>query len=153
MPSNPQLLEPVLHEVDCPGITLSVKEWATPPGEPPPIVALHGFTGSAETIAPACAEFEGRRIVAPDLVGHGASDSPQDLRPYSMAACVEQVVHALDTLEVERCDLLGYSMGARVALSLTVAHRERVRSLALIGGTPGIQSVGERRTRGALLPD
>lgn len=139
----------MIHEIDHDGETLSVSEWAAAASDPPPVVLLHGFTGSAQTIAPLRGRLGDRRVLAPDLVGHGSSSSPADPRHYSMEACVAQVLAALDTLEVDRCDLVGYSMGARVGLSLTAARPERVRNLALIGGSPGLADESARTSRRA----
>ena len=91
--------------------------------------------------------FTRRRVLAPDLIGHGLSASPGDVRLYSMAACLAQLEAALEGLGVDRCDLVGYSMGARVALSLTVSRPQFVRNLALIGGPPGLTDEPQRSAR------
>ena len=69
----------IQHRLVCRGIGLTVTEWPARPSEPPPVLLLHGFTGRASTMSSLAAHFEKRRVLAPDIVGHGASDSPADL--------------------------------------------------------------------------
>ncbi|MCG8347697.1 MAG: 2-succinyl-6-hydroxy-2,4-cyclohexadiene-1-carboxylate synthase [Chloroflexales bacterium] len=113
-----------------------------------PLLLLHGFTGSAATWGAHIPHFATRRqIIAPDLIGHGQTDAPANAARYSMAHCVADLLTLLDTLEVERADVLGYSMGGRVALHLAVAAPHRVRSLLLESATPGIDKSAERAER------
>jgi len=128
------------------GIFLRVVRWGNP--EAPALVLLHGFTGSAESMA-GVGEALGAdfHVHAVDLVGHGGSAAPEAEEFYSMERCVAQVLAALDALDLKRAHFLGYSMGARVALSLAVARPERVASLTLIGVSPGLSDPGDRAAR------
>ena len=83
-----------------------------------PVVLLHGFTGSVETMAGVAEQLAAWRRVRIDLVGHGRSPTPADPAAYRMEACVDQVIAALDARDVGRAHLIGYSMGGRVALAL-----------------------------------
>jgi 2-succinyl-6-hydroxy-2,4-cyclohexadiene-1-carboxylate synthase len=125
------------------GLPVSVSEW---PGEGPPVVLLHGFTGDGQDWAP-FARALGRRAVAPDLLGHGASVAPVAAAPYALDAQLGRLEAIFDRLRLGRVVLIGYSLGARLALHL--ALRRRVRGLVLIGGTPGLADEGERATRRA----
>ncbi len=117
-------------------------------GTGPPLVALHGFTGSLETWAPFRDVLERRfTLVTVDLLGHGASDCPPDPRRYRMERCVADLLTIFDRLDLDRVDLLGYSMGGRVALHLAVAAPERIHALALESASPGIRSSAERAAR------
>lgn len=117
-------------------------------GRGPASLVLHGFTGCAASMqVVADALTPGRRVIRPDLVGHGESDAPDDVAAYTMKACVDQLRALLDRFSIERVDLIGYSMGGRIALSLAVASPERVRSLALVGATAGLASASERAAR------
>ena len=145
-PSTAGQPEALIHRLDCAGIGLAVHEWPGSAIELPPLVLLHGFTGSAATMSSIAMEFDERRVLAPDLVGHGETECPADLRHCTMAACVAQVMAGLEQLGVDQCDLLGYSMGARTALSLSAAHPV-VRNLVLIGGTPGLADPSDRAAR------
>jgi 2-succinyl-6-hydroxy-2,4-cyclohexadiene-1-carboxylate synthase len=117
-------------------------------GAGPPLLLLHGFTGSARSwdgVRPGLASYA--RLILPDLVGHGASPKPDDLARYSFEACVADLVQLLDDLAIDRAHVLGYSMGGRVALHLALAHPDRVRSLLLESASPGIEDPVERAAR------
>jgi naphthoate synthase len=115
-----------------------------------PVLLLHGFTGCAEGLEGLAARLrDGLRVLRVDLVGHGGSDAPHDLEAYTMASCTADLAAVQDALALGACHLVGYSMGARVALAFGVAHPERVRSLALIGGRAGFADPDERRDRRA----
>ena len=125
-------------------ITLSV-ELA---GDGPALLLLHGFTGSASTWAPLVPELSARRrTIAVDLIGHGRSDAPGGAERYRVERCVDDLGALLDALEVEAADVLGYSMGGRVALHLAAAMPRRVRSLVLESSSPGIADPAERAAR------
>ena len=144
-------MKPGSHFVDAGGVQLHVRldpaqdrslKWSEG------IVILHGFTGSCESMAnvvvPLTRNWPTIRI---DLVGHGRSEAPKAIEPYRMHDCVDQVVGVLDALKLSRTRFLGYSMGGRVALSLGVAHPGRVRSLLLVGVSPGIADAEARAAR------
>jgi 2-succinyl-6-hydroxy-2,4-cyclohexadiene-1-carboxylate synthase len=112
------------------------------------LLLLHGFTGSAATWGTHISHFAAcRQIIAPDLIGHGQTDAPAHTARYSMAHCVADLLALLDTLEIEQTDVLGYSMGGRIALHLAAAAPQRVRSLLLESATPGIDKSTERAER------
>jgi 2-succinyl-6-hydroxy-2,4-cyclohexadiene-1-carboxylate synthase len=134
------------HERRVPvdGVCLRVRE----AGRGRPVLMLHGFTGRAESLeALGEALAVRRRVVCVDLIGHGESDAPDALACYAMGRCVGQLVGVLDALELERPHGLGYSMGARVALALCVAHPERLASAMLVGARAGLCDAEERRLR------
>jgi pimeloyl-ACP methyl ester carboxylesterase len=103
-----------------------------------PIVLVHGFAsncyvnwvhpGWVETLTGA-----GRRAIALDNRGHGASSKLYDPAAYHSAMMAEDVRALLDHLRIEGVDVMGYSMGARIAAFLAVEHPARVRSLVLGG--------------------
>jgi 2-succinyl-6-hydroxy-2,4-cyclohexadiene-1-carboxylate synthase len=127
-----------------PGLSLSVETL----GAGPPLLLLHGFTGTgrglAEFSAPLAARYRCLRV---DLIGHGASDAPRGVAPYTMARCANQLAALLDRLGVERAHVFGYSMGGRTALALACAHPQRVASLALVGASAGIEDAAARAAR------
>ena len=115
-----------------------------------PILLIHGFASNhrvnwvnprwVETLTKA-----GRRVVAFDNRGHGASEklyAPADYRADLMA---RDAANLLSHLRIGRADVMGYSMGARIASFLTLARPELVRSL-ILGG------LGDRLVHGAGLP-
>jgi pimeloyl-ACP methyl ester carboxylesterase len=75
----------------------------------------------------------GRRVVAPDMRGHGASGKPLDAVAYRDRAMARDVLALLDHLGLERVDVLGYSMGSGVVAQLASLAPERVTSIVLGG--------------------
>jgi 2-succinyl-6-hydroxy-2,4-cyclohexadiene-1-carboxylate synthase len=126
-------------------------------GSGPALVLLHGFAGSAAGWATHAEVFARSYLtIAIDLVGHGLSDAPADPRRYGMAHCVEDVLGVLDHLRIRRAAVLGYSMGGRAALALTIAAPERVGALILESASPGLRDPEVRLARAsqdALLAD
>ncbi len=95
------------------------------------LVLVHGLLMNRrmfERLAPALAR-RGNRVVCVDLLGHGRSDRPEDLRLYSMPLFARQVAALLDHLGEASAVVGGTSLGANVALELAVRDPERVRGL------------------------
>jgi pimeloyl-ACP methyl ester carboxylesterase len=114
-------------------------------GEGAPIVLVHGFASTKETnwVAPGWVDTltgAGRRVIALDNRGHGASSKLYDPARYHTALMAEDVRALMDHLRFSRADLMGYSMGARTVAFVAHAHPTRVRSL-IMGGL-GIRLVG-----------
>ncbi len=116
-----------------------------------PILLIHGFASNhrvnwvnprwVETLSNA-----GRRVVAFDNRGHGESQklyAPADYRSDRMA---RDAANLMARLGIERADVMGYSMGARIASFLALAEPRRVRAL-ILGG------LGDRLVHGAGLPE
>ncbi|HET8543039.1 MAG TPA: alpha/beta hydrolase [Pseudolabrys sp.] len=120
-------------------------------GEGEPIVLVHGFASTKEVnwVQPGWVSTlnrAGRRTVALDNRGHGASSKLYDPVAYHSAAMADDVRALLDHLKIARADIMGYSMGARIAAFLAVKHADRVRS-AILGG------LGIRLVEGVGLPE
>lgn len=119
-------------------------------GDGPPLLMLHGFTGSLENWR-SHAEMlsEHYQVLTVDLPGHGRTDAPDDPVRY----CMEWVADELTTLlrriylGIQPVHLLGYSMGARLALYMAHEYPDYVRSLILESGSPGLATVDEQQTR------
>ncbi|MBC1320906.1 2-succinyl-6-hydroxy-2,4-cyclohexadiene-1-carboxylate synthase [Listeria welshimeri] len=108
-------------------------------GEKPVLLMLHGFTGSNKTFQESITHLEEHfSIVAPDLLGHGKTDSPDEIARYSIERIVEDLVTILQELKIMQCFVLGYSMGGRVATAFASAHPEMVRGLILVSSSPGL---------------
>jgi len=117
-------------------------------GQGTPLLLLHGFTGGGDSLGPVVERFASRhRTIAPDLVGHGRSDAPDEVSHYTMEACVAQLIAVLDALAIESTDVFGYSMGGRTALALCAAHPERIRRAVLVGASAGLATEAERAAR------
>jgi pimeloyl-ACP methyl ester carboxylesterase len=117
-------------------------------GEGEPIVLVHGFASNKQVnwVHPgwvATLTRAGRRVIALDNRGHGASSKLYDPAVYHSAMMADDVRALLDHLRIERADLMGYSMGARIVAFLAVEHPARVRSLVLGGlGIRLVKGVG-----------
>lgn len=108
-------------------------------GEKPVLLMLHGFTGSNKTFQESITHLEEHfSIVAPDLLGHGKTDSPDEIARYSIERIVDDLVTILQELKIMQCFVLGYSMGGRVATAFASAHPEMVRGLILVSSSPGL---------------
>jgi pimeloyl-ACP methyl ester carboxylesterase len=75
----------------------------------------------------------GRRTIAYDNRGHGQSEKLYDPSRYGAPTMAEDALRLFDHLGIGRADVMGYSMGARIATFLVLAHPERVRNLILAG--------------------
>lgn len=120
-------------------------------GEGEPIVLVHGFASTKEVnwVEPGwlgTLNRAGRRVVALDNRGHGASSKLYDPAAYHSATMADDVRALLDHLKIARADIMGYSMGARITAFLAVKHADRVRS-AILGG------LGIRLVEGVGLPE
>jgi 2-succinyl-6-hydroxy-2,4-cyclohexadiene-1-carboxylate synthase len=119
----------------------------TPDGSPP-IVLLHGFTGSKQSFrALRRALRMHHRVISFDLPWHGGTTISVSEESFSIGRCAAALVEVLDKLGVSRFALLGYSMGGRVALALAVAYPERVVRLILESASAGLKSVAQRAAR------
>jgi len=107
-------------------------------GEGEPILLIHGFASNIVTnwVDPGWVHTlvaAGRRVIAYDNRGHGRSGKLYDPAAYGAPLMAEDGRRLLDHLGIARADVLGYSMGARIATFLALAHPDRVRSL-IVGG-------------------
>jgi len=104
-------------------------------GTGPPVILIHGFGGSMwqwEHQQHALAEHF--RVLTLDLPGSGLSDKPDiEYRPDQMLGFL---VGFMDALEIPHATLVGNSMGAGLAIAMTLEHPARVAKLVLIGGLP-----------------
>jgi len=135
-----------------------------------PVLFLHGFSGSGLSWAGIAGLGSRIRAIVPDLPGHGATgweadpgpaaepdagtgavgtgDGPSDRRPRaSVERTADDLAAIVRRLGAERVDVVGYSMGARIALRLAVAHPEVVGRLVLEAPSAGIADPAARAER------
>jgi pimeloyl-ACP methyl ester carboxylesterase len=118
--------------VDVAGHSLFLHEWGEPAA--PAVLFLHGSGDDGrQAAALAGTVAQDRRLVAPDLPGHGGSPRAHadSYRPSGVAALV---VGLLDELGVAAAALVGFSWGASICCHVAARHPDRVRSLVLIEG-------------------
>jgi non-heme chloroperoxidase len=117
-----------LHPV-APGVELFAQDL----GAGTPVVLLHGWALSHEVWDRQIGVLldAGRRVIAVDLRGHGASTKCAD--GYDVDQLSDDVAVLLRALDVEAVDLVGWSLGGLTAFALAARHPERVRRLVLVG--------------------
>lgn len=116
-----------------------------------PLLLLHGFMGSADDWLPFQYEWmQDHLTIAPDLPGHGRTATPTDPARTHIEAVAADLLAICDEVAPGRpLDVLGYSMGGRVALAFALSNPQRVRSLMLESASPGLKTDAEREARRA----
>lgn len=134
-------------------LQIAYEDWDADPGPAtgPPVVLHHGFLADGRLnwlYGGVVGAFRaaGRRVVAPDARGHGRSDKPHDPALYGEDRMSRDLSELLDHLGLDQVDLVGYSMGAIVAL-ITASRDPRVRRLVVGGVGSGVVEVGGVETR------
>jgi pimeloyl-ACP methyl ester carboxylesterase len=126
------------------GCNMSILEAGT--GDP--VTCIHGLGGTKASFLPTVAALADRhRVIALDLPGFGESDKPISA-PYDAEYFAREVVWLLDALGIERTDLIGNSMGGRVAIEIGLRYPERVRRIALL--SPALAWLRDRPWRWLL---
>jgi pimeloyl-ACP methyl ester carboxylesterase len=104
----------------------------------PPILLIHGFASTLRRNWRETGWFEalvaaGYRVIAYDQRGHGVSDKRYDAADYAPDRLAADALAVLDAAGAGRAALIGYSMGARIALEVAIAAPARVDGLVLSG--------------------
>jgi pimeloyl-ACP methyl ester carboxylesterase len=126
-------------------------------GDGPPVLLIHGFASNHRVNWVATSWVRdlvaaGRRVVAFDNRGHGESGKPHDPAAYGTPTMAEDARRLLDRLGIGRTDVIGYSMGARIAAFFALAHPGRVRRVVLSGLGEGlVKGVGPPQEIAAAL--
>lgn len=123
-----------MHKFNSAGVEIAYEV----AGAGEPILLIHGFastgrvnwwdTGWVKALTDA-----GRMAITIDNRGHGASEKLYDSALYPATEMAEDARRLLDHLGIARADVMGYSMGARVAAFLTIRHPDRVRRAVFAG--------------------
>ncbi len=130
----------------------------------PIVVFLHGsgpgnsawanFSGNVEAFADA-----GYRVIAPDMIGFGYTDKPLDLGDYTLKLFCDTLMAGLKAIGVERCSIVGNSLGGGVAIQIALDYPDFVEKLILMGpgcleeqgdywGMPGIAKMMDANKAG-----
>jgi 2-succinyl-6-hydroxy-2,4-cyclohexadiene-1-carboxylate synthase len=113
-----------------------------------PVVFLHGFTGCAKDWL-----FLFDRLpinffpIAIDLIGHGETETKDNLDYYSSNEIVRQLESIFNKLNLSKIIIAGYSMGGRAALSYSIKHPQRIISAVLESSTAGIEDFTLKKER------
>jgi 2-succinyl-6-hydroxy-2,4-cyclohexadiene-1-carboxylate synthase len=111
-------------------------------------VLVHGFTGSSASWGPRLIDGMAGAGITPvlvDLPGHGADASAVEPARFTLQAALDRIARAGSW----PADLIGYSMGGRIALHFAATYPQRVRRLVLESGSPGLATEEERAARRA----
>jgi 2-succinyl-6-hydroxy-2,4-cyclohexadiene-1-carboxylate synthase len=115
------------------------------------LLLLHGFTGAPSSFDAALEALpEPARVLAPWLTGHGVPPAALEIETFEGE--VDRLAAWIP--EGERAVVVGYSLGARLALALAIRHSDRVQALVAISGSAGLPTAterGARRARDAAL--
>ena len=112
------------------GVSLHYQEHGS--GDPP-LLLLHGFTGSSLDWLDVVDELAGaRRVVTYDQRGHGDSTNTGDASSYTFDQLADDLAFVIDDRELAPLDLLGHSMGGIVSMKFALAHPDQLRSLILM---------------------
>jgi pimeloyl-ACP methyl ester carboxylesterase len=120
------------------GVSIAYFDQPAPGPDAEPVLLIHGFASNAgvnwvDTGWVAALSAAGYRVVAFDNRGHGESEKLYRLEDYGAPLMAEDARRLLDHLAIPRAHVIGYSMGARIAAFLALAHPERVASLVFGG--------------------
>ncbi len=123
-----------MQKFNSDGVEIAFDVW----GEGPPILLIHGFasngqvnwvaTGWVKTLVAA-----GRQVIIIDNRGHGQSEKLYDSAMYSAPIMADDAARLLRYLKINKADVMGYSMGARISAFLTMQHPEMVRRAVFAG--------------------
>ena len=120
----------------------------TEQGDGDPLILLHGFIGSTQNwsaVTPTLASAY--RVIAVDILGHGLSSSPAEPQRYHIGAVANDLAFILAAITTMPVHLIGYSMGARLALYFALTYPQFVRKLVLESGSPGLETPEEQSSR------
>ncbi len=107
-------------------------------GSGEPILLIHGFASNWRVNWQSTGWVEflvklGRQVILIDNRGHGDSEKLYDTESYDARFMAEDACRLLDHLGINSCDVMGYSMGARITAIMAIYHREYVKKAILAG--------------------
>ncbi len=118
------------------------------PADRPTILCLPGLTRNASDFASLGNRLAGRfRLIAVDLRGRGESAWPKDSLTYVAMSYLHDLGRLFEAASVDRCIVIGSSVGGLLALQMTTAHRSRMAGVILNDIGPDVEPSGLRRLR------
>ena len=104
-------------------------------GEGPPLLMLHGFTGSSFMWSKLIDKYKNSfKLITPDLRGHGKSTNPNKTFTHKQAAF--DVYALLEHLEITKFKAIGYSTGGMVLLHMATQQTNRIEKMVLVASQP-----------------
>ena len=114
------------------GRKMTAKLWGNPDGYP--TLAIHGWLDNANTFDRLAPQLRELNIIALDLAGHGKSDHRAPGVQYHHGDYVLDVMSVVDSLNLEKFNLIGHSMGGQIATVIAATFPERVNRAFMIDG-------------------
>ena len=117
-------------------------------GEGASLLVLHGFTGDRSTMSSISEPLsKNYSVVSVDLPGHGSTI--RDLEPYlfNFEDTLAALIEVMEFHDQQEFNVLGYSMGGRLAIGLATKYPNRIKNMILIGATAGISDENQRTAR------
>jgi pimeloyl-ACP methyl ester carboxylesterase len=115
--------------VNVGGLDLAYVEIA---GSELPLLLVHGFTDTSRSFSLLAPHLSGRRLIMPDLRGHGGSQAGQGC---GVADFAEDIARLIRRLRLERPIVVGHSLGAMVSIALAARHPDLIGGLVILAGT------------------
>ncbi|MFJ8109477.1 alpha/beta fold hydrolase [Streptomyces sp. NPDC096132] len=135
-----------MPQLEVDGAALTYDDEGPRDGGAVPLVFVHGWTANRRRWDHQIAHFaEKRRVVRLDLRGHGESSGAG---VKTVAELAKDLIAVLDHLKIERCVLIGHSMGGMIAQTVALSHPERVERMVLVNS---IGRMAYNRGRGLLM--
>ncbi|WP_019500142.1 2-succinyl-6-hydroxy-2,4-cyclohexadiene-1-carboxylate synthase [Pseudanabaena sp. PCC 6802] len=114
----------------------------------PPILFLHGFMGDRTEFHAVMLSLASQYYcISIDLPGHGDLLTDRDLSNYTIIDTARALIEFLNAFQIEKCHLVGYSMGGRLALYLALHFPEYFLKIVLESASPGLKTASERSDR------
>ncbi len=133
-----------MSRVTIDGLAWEVRER----GAGTPLLLLHGFLGRGSSWGShATALARSLRVIVVDLPGHGRSGIPDEPSRASVERSADDLASILRDRDLAPAHVLGYSLGARIALRMAICHPRSVRRLVLESPSPGFATETERHAR------
>ena len=123
-----------MHKFNSDGVEIAYEDM----GEGRPILLIHGFASNARVNWQETGWYKtlmaaGHRVIAIDNRGHGHSQKLYDPEAYPAATMADDASRLIMHLGLGQVDVMGYSMGARIAAFLTINHPEQIRRAVFAG--------------------
>lgn len=112
-------------------------------GEGPVLLLLHGLGSTkADWDYQKEAFSEAFRVIAPDLRGHGNSSKPVSKKEYGISQCGEDMRLLLKALNIEKCTVVGFSMGGAIAFDMALKYPELIDKMIIVNSAPDFNDLG-----------
>jgi pimeloyl-ACP methyl ester carboxylesterase len=134
------------------GMKLSTVDSGPRTGKENALLFLHGWTCDGASFHAQLEQFDNhRRVIVPDLRGHGSSDA--SVRHYGLADFVDDLRWQLDDLDVDHAIVVGHSMGGNIGLELAIRDQGRISGVLMIDSLvfPGREVSAGLKVVGDLL--